>query len=507
MIPRTGTSLGPNTAVAIGTIVPNTGTLLNGIIQAGNGIAKENYVEDPLVFGPRIGAAYDLKGTQAIVLRGSVGVFYDRLQGDSIFGQIGNPPTGQGSTVVNSTLQSVATGTAALQPPPVLLVHQYDAKIGGSVAWNAGVQMTLPGSSSLDVSYVGTHNYNSVSFGSISVPAGMLSLDLNAPDIGAAYLPQNQDPTLAASAVPGATALSTDLLRPYRGLGAIVSTWPRFYSQYDSIQMSFNRRFRNGWQAGLNWTLGLRNKGDIVSPLHLQHNADGTIGLRPEQEDVDEVLSNAGLRRHLIKGSFSWDMPDVQRSTGIWKVLGAAANGWQLSGVFTGVTGTQYDATYSYQSAGANVNLTGSPNYQARIRTPGDIGSGCSSDQYAQFNAAGFAGPTYNSIGNESGVNLLTGCFDKTTDLSIARNVRLGGSRALQFRLDLFNAFNTVVINARNTGIQYGTPANPTTITNSQYNADGTLNTARLTPANAGAGAATGAQALRTVQAQLRFMF
>ena len=39
----------PGSSVAIGTIVPNTGTLLNGIIQAGNGIAKENYTEQSLV--------------------------------------------------------------------------------------------------------------------------------------------------------------------------------------------------------------------------------------------------------------------------------------------------------------------------------------------------------------------------------------------------------------------------------------------------------------------------
>ena len=49
--PRTGASLGAGSSVAIGTIVPNTGTLLNGIIQAGNGIAKENYIEQSLVFG------------------------------------------------------------------------------------------------------------------------------------------------------------------------------------------------------------------------------------------------------------------------------------------------------------------------------------------------------------------------------------------------------------------------------------------------------------------------
>ena len=230
--PRTGASLGAGSSVAIGTIVPNTGKLLNGIIQAGNGIAKENYKEQSLVFGPRIGAAYDVTGTQRIVLRGSVGVFYDRLQGDSIFGQIGNPPTGQGSTVVNSTLQQVAQGTAGVQPPPVMLIYDYDAKIGASTSWNGGVQMVLPWSSALDVSYVGTHNYNSVSFGSISVPANNDPMDLNAPDIGTAYLPQYQDPTAPASTIPGARALPTDLMRPYRGLGAIIATRPIFYTQY-----------------------------------------------------------------------------------------------------------------------------------------------------------------------------------------------------------------------------------------------------------------------------------
>jgi hypothetical protein len=505
--PDTGASLGAGSSVVIGTIVPNTGNLLNGIIKAGDGIAKENYKEQSLVFGPRVGAAYDVTGTQRIVVRGSVGVFYDRLQGDSIFGQIGNPPTGQGSTVVNSTLQQVAQGTTGVRPPPVMLIYDYDAKIGASTSWNGGVQMVLPWSSALDVSYVGTHNYNSVSFGSISVPANNDPMDLNAPDIGTAYLPQYQDPTAPASTIPGARALPTDLMRPYRGLGAIIATRPIFYTQYDSLQTSFNRRFRNGWQGGLNWTLSLRHKGNTQSPKHLQHNADGTIGLRPEQDAVDEVLSNVGLRRHLIKGNFVWDLPNVNASSGAGRVLAAVANGWQVSGVFTGGSGAPYDVTYAYQTAGANVNLTGSPSYRARIRAVGDIGSGCSSDQYAQFNASAFAGPTYNSLGDESGANLLNGCWDHTTDMAIARNIRFGGSRQVQFRVDLFNVFNSVVINARSTTLTYNSPATSSTITNNQFLADGSLNPARLTPATAGGGAATGAQAMRTVQMQLRFMF
>ena len=66
---------------------------------------------------------------------------------------------------------------------------------------------------------------------------------------------------------------------------------------------------------------------------------------------------------------------------------------------------------------------------------------------------------------------------------------------------------NTVVFSARSTGLQYNNPADPNTLRNPQYNADGTLVATRLTPQTAGAGAVTAAQALRTVQAQIRFTF
>ena len=110
-------------------------------------------------------------------------------------------------------------------------------------------------------------------------------------------------------------------------------------------------------------------------------------------------------------------------------------------------------------------------------------------------------------MGNESGSNLLSGCNDHTLDLAIARNISVGGSRQVQFRLDAFNVLNSIVYSARQQVIQFNSPADPTTIRNNEYNADGTINTARLTPQTAGAGAVTAAQALRTVQAQLRFTF
>jgi hypothetical protein len=70
----------------------------------------------------------------------------------------------------------------------------------------------------------------------------------------------------------------------------------------------------------------------------------------------------------------------------------------------------------------------------------------------------------------------------------------------------MFNAFNTVVFNARQNQLQLNSPTD-TTIRNNQFLADGSLNPARLTPRDAGYGAATGALDMRTVQLQLRFQF
>ena len=111
-------------------------------------------------------------------------------------------------------------------------------------------------------------------------------------------------------------------------------------------------------------------------------------------------------------------------------------------------------------------------------------------------------------ITTASGSALRSYCFNNTVDLAILRSFRLfSEQRRFSFRLDAFNVFNKVVINGANTTMQLASPSSPTTITNNQFNADGSLNQARLTPATAGFGAATAAQPMRTIQAQIRFTF
>jgi hypothetical protein len=511
MDPRNGQILtapgAPNTQSAIGTPIPGSGNPVNGVRQAGDGIAKTGYKWPNLVVGPRFGAAYDMSGDQSLVFRGGAGLFYDRPDGNTVFSIPGNPPIATSTDLRYGTLQNLGQGLA-FGPVPALVIFQYEAQVPASVQWQAGIQKTLPWASVVDVSYVGNHGYNRL--GSFQ---GGNTVNLNAIDFGAAYLPQNQDLTKGTSAVPGQNALLANLIRPYRGFSNINQNTTEFQDTYHSIQSNFNRRFRNGFSFGVNYVLSLSFTGNTGLQKRLQHAADGSVTTRADQADYEKLLNQLNLQRHLVKANWVWDLPDYKTSNAAGRVLGAVINDWQVSGLFTGGSGNRYDLDYSYNSGGSNQNLTGSPDYGARVLLVGDPGSGCSSDRFKQFNTAAVAGPTYNSVGLESGRNYMIGCPDRTMDLAIARNIRFGGSRQLQLRLDAYNVFNTAIITNRRNQIQYNSPTDQT-IRNSQYLADGSLDPNRLTPRNAGFGAATdwstnqiNNQYNRFIQATVRIQF
>jgi hypothetical protein len=119
---------------------------------------------------------------------------------------------------------------------------------------------------------------------------------------------------------------------------------------------------------------------------------------------------------------------------------------------------------------------------------------------------AAVTGPTFNSVGLESGRNVMRGCPDKTVDLSLSRDIRVGGNRRLQLRVDAFNAFNSVIYDLRQSQIQFNSPTD-LTIRNSQFLPNGQIDPTRLQPRNAGFGAATRALQMRTINVYARFAF
>jgi hypothetical protein len=90
MNPITGAFLGANSALAIGTIVPGTGSSTNGVFANGNGIVSTNIKYPALKIAPRLGIAMDVKGDQSLVVRGSIGVFYDRPQAQNVYNTVNN---------------------------------------------------------------------------------------------------------------------------------------------------------------------------------------------------------------------------------------------------------------------------------------------------------------------------------------------------------------------------------------------------------------------------------
>jgi hypothetical protein len=469
-------------AAYIGRIVPNSGTLLNGVFKAGNGIDEKLYPGSGLLFAPRLGFTFDPKGKGELIIRGGGGVFFDRPQGNSVFDLLGNPPTTLAPTFFNGRLQDVDPNNVLLAPPGLVAFDQ-SGKMPTTYAFNLGVQFKLPFDSMMDVSYVG------------SISRHLLQArQLNAPPYGAAYLPQNQDPTLNPSSVPGQTALPVDFLRPYRGFGDIRMAEPVASSNYNALQTTLNRRFTKGLLLSINYTWS-KALGTVSND-----NNNTLTSFDTPRIDGNQKAANYGPmdfnRRHSFIGTFVWDMPKAH-TTG---VVGAIINNWQLSGVYRYQSGQPYNLLISIPGI-AGATLTGNTNTAgARIVVTGDPGSGHSDDPYRQLNAAAFTTPKPGSLGLESGRNFLTTAPTNNLDLTLSKSFVLGGARKLELRLDAFNALNHTQFYTINTTLAVRSLTDPTP-TNLPYDANGKL----VNPS--GFGAVTAVRPPRAIQLVARFSF
>ena len=491
-----------NSQALIGTPVPGVGNPLNGIVQAGHGIAKTDYLWPDLVYAPRFGFAYDVTGKSSLVIRGGGGWFYDRPDGNTVFTNPANPPMATTQSLQTGMLQTLGAA-GGLSPLPVATLNtiQYNAKVPTTVNWNIGVQKSLPFQMVLDVSYVGNHAYNR--FAGLQ---GGNTQNINQVPLGTAYLPQYQDPTLAPSTVPGADAYTSNLLRPYQGLGSISQNTTAFYDTYHSLQISVNRRYSHGFSIGANYTYGISLKGNTGISQHYTYTG-GVPVLWSGEAAYDKLFSNLDPVPNYLKVNSTWNIPGITSRGAFLHVI---TGDWQVSGVLTAQSGGAYSAGFSYQSNGSNVNLTGSPDFNARaIVNLSQIGGGCSGNQFMQFNTAAVTGPTYNSIGEESGQNYLRGCATQIVDTSIVRKFhfwKFKESRTFEFRSDIFNTLNAAFITGRSSSITLNNPTNMV-IQNPEFDASGNILAGKSLPQNAGFGAANGGSTARNLQLEVRIGF
>ena len=86
--------------------------------------------------------------------------------------------------------------------------------------------------------------------------------------------------------------------------------------------------------------LSLSFTGNTGLQKRLQHNADGTLSMRSDQAQYEELFNQLNLQRHLAKANWVWGLPKMPTPNAGTKILGAIINDWQLSGIFTGQSGT-----------------------------------------------------------------------------------------------------------------------------------------------------------------------
>lgn len=461
----------------IGRLVPNTGKLTNGVVQAGAGIEKGVYKNRGVHFAPRFGFAYDVFGNQSLVVRGGGGMFYDRPQGNVVFDLVRNPPTTLEPTFFFGRMQDLNSGQVLLGPP-ALVAYDHEGKSPTSYSFNLGIQKRIaPLDAVLDVSYVGTLGVHLLQ-----------RRNINAPNYGAAYLPQNQDPTQAVN-LTGPGALPVDFLRPYQGFGNISYIEPASSSNYHSLQTSINRRFSKGLLLGVTytWSKALGTQANDLPGI----NGFGAPRIDNNQRRANYAPQDFD-RRHNFNVNWVYQLPKATQS----KALGYIANDWQISGIYRYQTGAPYNIGFNIPGL-SGYGVTGTQQIEGgRIVIIGDPGSGSSSDPYRQFNVAAFTVPGLGSKGLESGRNFLYRSPINAWDLSLSKEIKITEQVKFKIQLDSFNALNHTQFDGYNTTLNVTSLTNPTP-----------TNLASETGNRTGFGAVTSVRPPRNMQLSARFQF
>jgi outer membrane receptor protein involved in Fe transport len=218
-------------------------------------------------------------------------------------------------------------------------------------------------------------------------------------------------------------------VRPFAGFAEFGLYEANNSSKYHALQLQARRRFSNRVGFGVAYTLGRANtygSGDLLLEANPQETGDLAAEYGPANYDV----------RNRVVANFLYETAPVGSSA----IVRGLSGGWQISGIFTGLSGAAY-------------NVRDTANSYSEQRPDRVDGEALVLDNWGDtlqyLNRAAFTRVPIVAVSGAQqrpgtlSRNAVRGPASYNLDLGIGRNFAFGPSYRLQVRLDMFNALNT----------------------------------------------------------------